>query len=104
MAWRLRLAPEALSDIERHRVWLTQEGSGRRAHRNLAAIVNAIDGLTRAPLRWPLSPDHHGYRNRIIGGYVIIYRVDADAGAATASGDISVLRVFAPRQDRRILV
>jgi hypothetical protein len=52
----------------------------------------------------PSGPDHPGYRNRIVEGYVIIYRVDADAGAETASGDVSVLRVFAPRQDRRILV
>jgi plasmid stabilization system protein ParE len=101
MVWRLSLARQALADIDRHRAWLTQEGAGTRALHALNAIVTAINDLPNAPLRWPASPDQPGYRNRIVDGYVIIYRVEPPAADETTSGSIQVLRVFAPGQDRR---
>jgi plasmid stabilization system protein ParE len=100
MAWRLSLARQALADVDSHRAWLTQDGAGERAMRTLNGIVKAINDLPSAPLRWPVSHDHPGYRNRVIDGYVIIYRVEPPNTDETASGLIRVLRVFAPRQDR----
>lgn len=35
------------------------------------------------------------------GGYRVIYRVSADTGRNDTAGDVLVLRIFGPRQDRR---
>jgi hypothetical protein len=78
-----------------------QNGAGRRAKRTLSGIVSGINDLPSAPLRWPTSPDHPDYRNRIVDGYVIIDRVEPSGADDTTSGSIRVLRVFAPGQDRR---
>jgi len=101
MPWRLSLAPEALEDIDRHRGWLTQAGAGRKAHRTLSSMISAINELPAAPRRWPGSLDHPGYRTCVVAGYVIVYRLDPDGDDPSAEGDVLVLRVFAPKQDRR---
>ena len=76
--------------------WLTQPGAGQTAHRTLLAIEAAIKGLRIDHHRWP-GGDHEGVRERKVGGYAILYRIDAEARV------VSVLRVFGPFQDRSAL-
>ncbi len=91
----------ALSDIEAVGRWLTQPGAGLRARRRLAAIWAAIEALREYPCRYPVRP-HRGVRELPCdGGYRVLYRVHPDTGSNDTSGDVIVLRVYGPGQDRR---
>jgi hypothetical protein len=35
------------------------------------------------------------------GGYRVLYEVDPDTGSSATAGDVRVLRVYGPGQDRR---
>jgi plasmid stabilization system protein ParE len=94
----LRVVPSsaAARDLVRAHEWLTQPGAGQAARRTLLAIEAAIKGLRMDHHRWPGS-DHEGARERRVGSYTIIYRIDGPAGT------VNVLRVFGPFQDRSAL-
>ena len=103
MARLLTLAPRARDDLEAARRWLMQPGSGPAAWRKLDAILAAIEGLRDHPCRFPLGP-HPGVRERpCAGGGRALYRVRPDTGRDDTAGDVRVLRVYGPGQDRRIL-
>jgi plasmid stabilization system protein ParE len=103
VARALIYASEALADIDAAAVWLTQPGSGQRARRTLAAIRAAIRRLREHPCLWPIG-DHPGVRELpCAGGYRALYRVHPDTSRNDTAGDVRVLRVFGPGQDRSAL-
>ena len=70
------------------------------ARRKLEALVDAIEDLRDHPCRFPLGP-HPGVRERLCaGGWRAIYRVVPDSGSDATAGDVQVLRVYGPGQDR----
>lgn len=103
MARRLIYAEEARDDFEAVRDWLTQPGSGPVARRKLAAIRADIRRLQQQPCLWPVG-DHPGIRVMpAAGGYHVFYKVIPDTGRNETAGDVFVLRVYGPGQDRRRL-
>ncbi len=103
MPRQLVYAPRAREDFDAVRRWLTQPGSGPLARRTLAAIRASLRRLREQPCLWPVG-DHPGVRELpCAGGYRVIYRVHPDTGRNETAGNIQVLRVFGPGQDRRTL-
>ncbi|WP_238225332.1 type II toxin-antitoxin system RelE/ParE family toxin [Methylorubrum aminovorans] len=98
---RLILSREAALDIEAARRWLRQPGAGRRAAERLRQIRVVILELRTAPLRWPFG-EHDGVREAGAGSYRILYQVEPESDIS--EGDVVVLRVFGPRQDRSDLL
>lgn len=100
---RLRYTNKALSDLASINGWLTQPGSGPAARRRLVTIRAAIRRLRLHPCLHPPG-QHPGVRELPCdGGYRALYRVTPDTGLSETSGDILVLRVFGPGQDRTTL-
>ncbi len=100
MARALIYAPEALADLEAAGRWLTQPGSGPRAWGRLAAIRADIRRLRQHPCLWPVG-DTSGVRELpCAGGYRALYEVIPDTGSNQTAGDVRVLRVYGPGQDR----
>jgi plasmid stabilization system protein ParE len=98
---QLSYTDTALADLSAVRHWLTQPGAGPVARRKLLAILDAIDDLGAHPCRFPLGA-HPGVRERLCaGGYRVFYRVRPDTGSNETAGDVRVLRVYGPGQDRR---
>lgn len=96
-------ALEALADLDEIAHWLTQPGSGPRARRRLAAIRDSIERLAEHPCLWPIV-QHPGVRELpCAGGYRALYEVVPDTGRDESAGDVMVLRVYGPGQDRRRL-
>jgi plasmid stabilization system protein ParE len=101
VARRLILAPRAFADLDDARAWLTQPGSGPAAWAKLDAILAAIEDLRDHPCRFPLGR-HSGVRELpCAGGYRALYEVIPDTGSNQTAGDVRVLRVYGPGQDRR---
>ena len=96
---RLTIARGAARDLAEARRWLAQSGAGRHAARRLAALGAAVRDLREHPCRWPRG-GHHGVRERHVEGYRVAYEVAPDTGDDTTAGDVTVLRVFGPGQDR----
>jgi len=96
---RLTIAGGAARDLAEARSWLTQPGAGFRAARRLTAIGAAVRGLRQHPCRWPQGV-HPGVRERHVEGYRVCYEVLPDTGDDATAGDVTVLRVFGPGQDR----
>jgi len=96
---RLILAPAALRDLERIRLWLLQPGSGETARKRLRAIRAAIGDLRQNPCAWPYGL-HEGVRERPVAGHRVMYDVVPDTGDSGTAGDVRILRVFGPGQSR----
>ncbi len=99
----LRYSDRALADLDSISRWLTQPGSGPVARRRLAAILTAVERLRLQPCLYPVG-QHPGVRELpCAGGYRALYRVQPDTGRDATAGDVRVLRVFGPGQDRATL-
>ena len=73
------------------------------AQRRLAAIRADIRRLKQHPCLYPVG-QHPGVRELpCAGGYRALYRVNPDTGRDETAGDVIVLRVYGPGQDRRRL-
>jgi plasmid stabilization system protein ParE len=93
-------APRARDDLDAIRGWLTQPDSGQAARRRLTAIRTAINRLCEHPCLYPVG-QHPGVRELPCnGGYRALYEVHPDTGRNETAGDVRVLRVFGPGQDR----
>ena len=92
------ISRKAFADLVGLRRWLTQPGSGHRARRKLAAVNRSIKDLKREPCGWPRIDATR--RERTITGYVVVYSVLPDTGDSRTAGDVTILRVFGPGQDR----
>ncbi len=96
-----RLIYTPLARDDRARTWLTQPDFGPAAWAKLEGLLSAIEGLRDHPCRWPLGR-HAGVRERLCaGGWRALYEVDPDTGRDETAGDVRVLRVYGPAQDRR---
>ena len=92
---------DALADLTEVTRWLMQPGSGPAARRVLAAIWVAIEHLREQPCLWPIG-QHGGVRELpSAGGYRARYEVNPDTGSNETAGDVRVLRLFGPGQNRR---
>jgi plasmid stabilization system protein ParE len=101
VARRLIYTREARDDLEAARGWLTQPGSGAAARRKLAAIRADIRRLLRQPCLWPVG-DHPGVRELpAAASYRVLCKAQPDTGRNETAGDVIVLRVYGPGQDRR---
>jgi plasmid stabilization system protein ParE len=93
---KLQFTDRALADVHVIRAWLTQPGAGRAARRRLTAILTGINRLVLHP-----AGQHTGVREMPCdGGYRAFYEVTPDTGRSETAGDVRVLRVFGPGQDR----
>ena len=100
MPRKLIYARKALADLDGIRRWLTQPGSGPAARRRLMTIQAAINRLRHHPCQYPAGT-HPGVRELpCAGGYRALYRVHPDTGRDETAGDVRLLRVFGPGQDR----
>jgi plasmid stabilization system protein ParE len=98
---RLSYTDDALADLDNARAWLTQPGSGPVARRKLVAIRADIRRLKQHPCQWPVG-DTQGVRELpAAGGYRVFYKVHPDTGRNADAGDVLVLRVYGPGQDRQ---
>jgi plasmid stabilization system protein ParE len=96
----LRYTDRALADLDAINGWLTQPGAGAAARRKLSAIRAAIRRLRIHPCLFPVG-QHAGVRELPCdGGYRVLHRVAPDTGRSETAGDVIVLRVFGPGQDR----
>jgi plasmid stabilization system protein ParE len=93
------LADAAKAELASANRWLSQPGSGENAARRRRLLGDAIRDLRRHPCRWPIG-DHPGIRERSVGGYRILYEVSLDTGDDATAGDVRILRIFGPYQDR----
>lgn len=94
--YSIAFAARARIDLLALRRWLSQPGSGLRARLKIARISRALAELQFSPERWPASR-HESARERVVEGYLIVYRVDDDRR------QVRILRVFGPYQDREEL-
>jgi len=100
VARRLGYTDDALADLAAIRGWLTQPGSGAAGRRKLSAIRASIRKLRDHPCLFAVG-DHQGIRELPCkGGYRALYCVTPDTGHNDTAGNVLVLRVFGPGQDR----
>ena len=99
MPRKLRVSSEAATDIEHIQAWYSQHGAGAVAARRVRAILAAIRRLRSHPCRYPRD-ERPGARRMVIEGHAVIYEVIPDTGRDATAGDVTVLRVFGPGQDR----
>jgi plasmid stabilization system protein ParE len=100
---KLDYTDEAIDDLEAISHWLTQPGAGPAARRRLRAIRAAINRLRQQPCLHAFG-EHPGVRELPCeGGYRALYEVHPDTGRSETAGDVLVLRVFGPGQDRATL-
>lgn len=95
----VRATPRAAADIAAIRRWYSQPGSGFIAKRRLRVIAAAIRGLRDAPCR-NRRGERAGTRELVVESHVVVYRVVPDTGRDSTSGDVEILRVLGPGQDR----
>ncbi len=103
MPRRLGYANRALADLDAARQWLTQPGAGVAAIGKLVAIRTAIRQLRQHPCQWPAGPDTGVREMPCAGGYRMLYEVNPDTGSSATAGDVLVLRIYGPGQDRPTL-
>lgn len=95
---RVILAPAATRDLAAIKAWLTQPGAGEAAARRLRRITQAIRTLSLEAVQWPAGL-HAGTRERPVGAYRIVYEVISTEDDTTR-GEMRIVRVFGPGQDR----
>lgn len=95
-------APSALRDLDSVKQWLLQPGHGETAKRKLRNIRAALWQLRETPCRWALG-EHVGVREIPVDGYRVLYEVIPDTGDNGTAGNVHVLRVFGPGQERTCL-
>jgi hypothetical protein len=67
----------------------------------MAGILHDLQRLQESPCRWPVG-QHPGIRELpSAGGYRVLYEIIPDTGRDETAGDVRILRVFGPGQDRR---
>ena len=100
MPRRLELSEDAIHDVNAIRRWLTQPGAGPAALRRLKAVQSSIRGLQQHPCRYPIGDDPGVRELPCPHGYRALYEVHPDTSRNETAGDVTVLRVFGPGQDR----
>ncbi len=98
MARKVDLLPRAKRDLERLREWLRQPGAGPKAAREFSEVRDAVRILRQQPVTPPRSAIP-GFREKVIHGCKILYRVDPDTHRNTDAGDVLVARIRLPFED-----
>ncbi len=99
MPRKLDYAPRALDDLERMRRWQHQPGAGARGKNRARRVLAAAKELKADPILWPVGAVP-GTRERKIDGYTIVYEVVPDTNDRRIAGDVRILRVYGPGQER----
>jgi plasmid stabilization system protein ParE len=99
---RLRFSARALEDLGRIHRWYSQPGAGQIARRRLAQIKADIRSLQKNPVMWPRR--EQGARELNTEGHTVVCTVTPDTGDRRTAGDVIILRVFGPGQDRSSLL
>lgn len=99
MARRVFLSPTAARDLGLIRAWYGQPGAGPRAKDRAMRIARALRSLGEAPFLGHPG-DEPGTRELVVEQPTIIYQVESDTGLLHEAGDIDVLRIWMPRQNR----
>jgi plasmid stabilization system protein ParE len=97
----LHYTEEAIADLDRILHWQTQPGSGPAAIRRLRAIRTAIQRLKQNPCLHPIG-EHPNLRELSCEGHRVMYEVVPDTGRSETAGNVVVLRVFGPGQERDV--
>ena len=87
------LSPAAADDLEGVRAWYFQPGAGSVAKRRVQHILKGIEALAEWPFIGASGPEP-GSREHVVENHVVFYRVDPE------SGDVEIIRVWRPGQDR----
>ena len=95
----VNLAEQAAHDLANILEWQTQYGSGPAALRRIDKIRRAIAALQNFPCRYPKG-EHSGTRVLTVERHVIVSEIHPDTGRNETAGDVVVLRVFGPGQQR----
>jgi plasmid stabilization system protein ParE len=93
MSRRLIYSRAVAHDLANVVEWLTQPGSGDRAHKKLDELMDAVESLPDHPLQHPQDRHNPGSRLAIVHGYAVRFQVLKD-------GFIVVERIFGPGQQR----
>jgi hypothetical protein len=99
MPRELDYSPLALDDLARMRRWQNQPGSGTRGKEKARKVTVAAKELKADPVRWPAGK-FPGTRERAVEGYTIVYEVTPDTNDRRTAGDVFILRVYGPGQER----
>ncbi|MCX7372718.1 MAG: type II toxin-antitoxin system RelE/ParE family toxin [Alphaproteobacteria bacterium] len=75
MATRVFWTSAAARDLARVQEWLTQPGSGQRAHRIIRRIKSATDALATTAHRYAVDPGRPANRRIIIAEHVVSFRL-----------------------------
>lgn len=86
-----------LEDAERR--FFEYAGPTPQALLRFRQLVSAIYDLEFTAATWPKSPDHPGYRERIVVGCKIFYDVKPEINSNADHGDVTVYHVRLPGQD-----
>lgn len=93
------LSPAAARDLQYVRAWYSHPEPGRGHGLRVARIVNAIDELAERPVNFPKGV-WPGTRTRFVEGHRIVYRVENDTDDNATAGDVEIIRIWCPRQNR----
>ena len=100
MLRRVRLSVSAARDLARMREWYSQPGSGPTAKARVRRITATLRSLQRHPLLGHPDRDTPDLRLLVSEGHVIVYRVANDTGATADAGDVEIIRIWGPGQER----
>ena len=101
MPRQVRLSDEAAADLDAVYRWQVQPGAGPTALRRLRIIAAAIRRLHRNPCLYGKG-EKSGTREFSVEGHRIVYAVRPDTNNNATAGDVTVLRVFGPGQNRKV--
>ena len=95
----LSYTEEAIDDLAAVYGWLKQRGAGSAAARRMDRITSAIDRLWLNPCLYPFGR-HSGVREMSVEGHRVLYEVAPDTGRDSDAGDVLILAIFGPGQNR----
>jgi plasmid stabilization system protein ParE len=102
MTRKVRTAIPAARALRQAQLWLLQPGSGQNAGKRALALRHVARDLRDHPYAGRAIPQNPAYRQLIVAGYVLIYRIDPDTGRAETAGDIEIVDVFGTGQEQNV--
>ena len=93
------LSEAATRDLLRVREWYSQPGAGEKAQAKVRHILEAIEELRDRPTSFAKG-GKHGTRTRLVERHRIVFRVENDTGDNGTAGDVEIVRIWSPGQNR----
>ncbi len=100
MPRKVRTAAKAVAALDQARLWLLQPGSGSFGLQRWTALQSVPRRLRDHPFAGPVCPENSAYRQIVVHGYIFYYRIMPGAGGSATAGDIEIVDIFGPGQDR----